>query len=115
MVALPTNDFLRWSEAAGRVAFAEELVTSGARASADAEFYKCTTFGAEVGLVLFLPSVGKVLASDTAAGCGENFQPFGRDRFAADFANDGLLPVVVGKRVVSFANVETGAFALVAS
>ena len=81
-------------QSAGRRTRAEELVAGWPTAAADADFEQRAALGAVVGLNERAAPVGSVLAANAAAGVGLEFESFGRDRFAADFADDDIFPTV---------------------
>ena len=79
---------------AGGIARAEEFVTGGTGAATDADFEQGAALGAVVGLDERAAAIGGVLAADAAAGVGLELESLRRDRFAADLADDDLLPLV---------------------
>ena len=82
-------------ESAGRVAGAEALVAGEAAAAAHSEFDQGAALGAELRFFGLCAPVGHILAADAPLSVWIDFEPFEWNRFAADFADHGLLPVAV--------------------
>jgi hypothetical protein len=102
-------------QSAGRVSGTPQFISGDAAGTADSQLED----GAAARAVFWLDgrgaAVGGVLAGSAARGAGHNFQSHGRDRLAADFAQDDLLPLAGVEVVGAGANYETGRIAVIAS
>lgn len=80
-------------EPAGGLSRAELLVARDAAAAADPHFEQRPAFGAEFRRYGLGTTIREILALRAALRVGKNFHPLGRNRFATDLAEDGLLPI----------------------
>lgn len=87
--ACRTLDSARWT------ARAEAFIPRDSCPAADAQLDEGAAFGTEFRLVRQLSRFRGILTRHATASFRQVFQSFGWNRLAADFAQDGRLPVVV--------------------